>query len=61
MNTDDFTRLERDKDSLINLILWYRDEWHRKDFGHEEIRKASTSRDLEIPERIVDGWLDADW
>lgn len=56
--------LEEDKKSLINLILWYKNEYHKKDFGHsemiEEIRKINKKEDLEPYEKVIDSWLD-DW
>jgi hypothetical protein len=30
-------RLEEDKQSLIELIEWYRDEYHKSDFCHTEM------------------------
>lgn len=54
--------LQEDKKSLIKLITWYRDEWHKKDFGHtemiEEIKKITESTQLNMYEQVVDGWLD---
>lgn len=53
---------EEYKQSLVELVEWYRDEYHKKDFGHnkmiEEISKARDPRDLETHERILDFWLD---
>jgi len=54
--------LEEDKKGLIDLILWYRDEWHKKDFGHtemiEKIQLVTKIEDLDFFEQTVDGWLD---
>lgn len=52
---------EDDKQSLIDLIKWYRDEYHHKDFGHTEmINKipSATKEELEVYYKSVDGWLD---
>jgi hypothetical protein len=54
--------LEEDKKSLIELIEWYKNEYHKKDFGHnemiEEIKKVSNYKELETFEQTVDLWLD---
>ncbi len=53
---------EERKESLIELIEWYRDDYHGRDFIHSEmienIRKIETLKELELQEKIVDGWLD---
>ncbi len=53
---------EEDKQGLIELIEWYRDEYHKNDFCHtemiEKIRQIQNQKDLEIYEKVVDGWLD---
>jgi hypothetical protein len=50
------------KKALIELIEWYRDEWHKKDFGHtemiKEIKAAEDDKILSLYEQIIDGWLD---
>jgi hypothetical protein len=55
------TQLEEDKKSLIELIEWYRDKYHKKDFGHREmierIRSISDPKEFEPFEQIIDGWL----
>jgi hypothetical protein len=52
---------EEDKESLIDLIIWYRDEYHKKEFGHneliEQVRNAQKIEDLSGVEQVVDGWL----
>lgn len=54
--------IEEDKKYLINLIKWYRDEYHKEDFGHSEfienISKLTKSSELEPYYQIVDDWLD---
>lgn len=54
--------LEEDKRSLIDLIIWYRDEYHRKDFGHtkmiEAIKLVKYNFELYKFEQTVDTWLD---
>lgn len=54
--------MKEQKQSLIDLIEWYRDEWHKKDFGHtdmiEKIRATDDPDVVEIYEKVVDGWLD---
>ena len=51
-----------DKESLIDLIIWYRDKYHRVDCNHseliEKIRATDDDNLLHIYEKIVDGWLD---
>lgn len=53
---------EKDKQSLIKLIEWYRDEYHCVDAGHseliEKIKATNSEKMLEFYEKIVDGWLD---
>ena len=52
---------ENDKNSLIDTIVWYRDKYHKVDFGHneliEEVRRAKNEEDLSFVEVILDGWL----
>lgn len=54
--------LERRKKELIEIIEWYRDEYHRQDFCHssmiEKIKTLDDERYLTIYEQVVDGWLD---
>lgn len=54
--------MTEDKQALIDLILWYRDEYHKIEFGHNEliqqIKDAKTQDQLSIIEQIVDSWLD---
>lgn len=54
--------LEEEKQGLIDLIKWYRDEYHFDDWGHskmiEEIADVKTLRDLDHYWSIVDSWLD---
>ena len=51
-----------DKEGLIDLIEWYRDEYHKIDEGHSkmisEIREISDEKLFGLYEKIVDGWLD---
>jgi len=51
-----------DKEALVDLIIWYRDEYHRTDFGHSDlINKIMATNDdilLNQYELIVDGWLE---
>ncbi len=53
---------EEDKEGLIDLITWYRDEYHKNDFGHtemiEQVKEATNDKELDMIERIADGWLD---
>lgn len=53
------------KEALIEIIEWYRDEWHRQDWCHSDliaqikaIDEVDDEDQLEIIEKIVDGWLD---
>lgn len=50
------------REDLINTIKWYRDEYHRKDFGHskmiEQARQATTRDQIFNIWQVVDGWLD---
>lgn len=54
--------IEDYKESLVHLVEWYRDEYHRKDTCHneliEDIKKATSYGGLEICEKIIDDWLD---
>jgi hypothetical protein len=54
--------LEEDKQGLIELIEWYRDEYHKSDFCHtemiEKIKQIQDEKELSIYEQVVDGWLD---
>ena len=54
--------LEEQKETLISIITWYRDFYHRSDFGHgrmiEEIRASTEVEKLEPYWQITDGWLD---
>ena len=54
--------LEEDKISLIELIEWYRDDYHKKDFGHtqmiQEIRTIDNVKNLEPYNQVLDQWLD---
>lgn len=53
---------EDDKQGLIDLIVWYRDDYHKGDFGHDElidrVKAASSDNEIEQVEKIVDGWID---
>jgi len=53
---------EEDKKPLIDLITWYRDKWHKGDFGHtemiEKIKETDDPKLLELYWKITDGWLD---
>jgi hypothetical protein len=54
--------LEEEKTSLISVIEWYRDEYHKKDSGHtemiEEIKQITNIGDLEPYWQQIDNWLD---
>lgn len=56
------TNLEERKQSLVTLICWYRDEYHKIDFCHtemiEKIKQIKYEKELSVYEQIVDGWLD---
>ena len=58
----EFMYTEEDKQAMIELIEWYRDEYHRKDFGHnemiEKIKTTSDAEELKFIESVVDGWID---
>lgn len=60
MNKED--NINKDKKALIDLIKWYRDEYHKKDFGHTEmieiLEKTEDEEVIESYERLVDDWLD---
>ena len=53
---------EEYRDSLIDLITWYRDEYHRADWAHsemiEQVKAAVTLDDVAGIEQTLDGWLD---
>ena len=50
------------KQDLINIIEWYRDEWHKSDWCHSEmienINKINDEKQISIYEQVVDGWLE---
>lgn len=54
--------LEKDKQGLIDLIIWYRDEYHHGDWCHSElierVKNATTYDHLDPIYQIVDGWID---
>ena len=54
--------LEEYKQALIELIEWYRDEYHKSDFCHtemiEKIKQSQDEKELSTYEQIIDGWLD---
>lgn len=56
------TLLQDEKQGLIDLIVWYRDDYHKKDFCHSqmirEIKHVETIKELDRYWKIVDGWLD---
>lgn len=62
MATTSKDELEESKNSLIELIVWYRDKYHQKDFGHtkmiEDIKQITTIEDLDQFDKILDLWLD---
>ncbi len=47
--------------SLIELIIWYRDDYHRQDCGHsqliERLKEAASMDDIDPIDQILDGWL----
>ncbi len=59
--------LEQDRKSLIEIIEWYRDEYHKGLWNNnfhndliEQVKNAQTEKELEYLEKVVDGWLDDD-
>jgi len=55
-------RLNDRKNNLIELIEWYRDEYHKNEFGHNElierVNKAMSDDEIDRVWQIVDGWID---
>lgn len=53
---------KHEKEALIHLIEWYRDKYHKTDFGHTDmiasIKKAKSVAQIEPYWQAVDGWLD---
>lgn len=54
---------DKDRLALINLIRWYRDKYHRRDFGHTEYIEILqdpnlTHKQYIMIEDIVDDWID---
>jgi uncharacterized coiled-coil DUF342 family protein len=54
---------ENSKKYLIELIEWYRDEYHKgNDDYHNELierlRNATTKEEIDSVERMLDDWLD---
>lgn len=54
------TSLDEDKQVLIDLVLWYQEEYHHRDYSDfiEKIKNAKNIEELSIYEKIVDDWLD---
>ncbi len=55
--------IEKDKQYLIDLIIWYRDEYHHdQNLSHNDLIKmvesATNFDQLSLIEQIVDSWLD---
>ena len=54
--------LDDNKKALIDLITWYRDEWHKCDVAHtemiEKIKETDDPKLLELYWKVTDGWLD---
>ena len=52
------------RESLIDLIKWYRDVYHKTDWCHsdyiQQIESGATDHQVECIEQVVDGWLDWD-
>lgn len=51
------------KQTLVDLVVWYRDSYHKTDGKtHDELIQkivdAADAKELEMYEQIVDGWLD---
>jgi hypothetical protein len=50
-----------DKQALIELIEWYRNEHNKKDFGHSEmiktIRTTNDDNDIRWIERTIEDWV----
>lgn len=53
---------EEDKEAMINLIEWYRDECHRSDWCHskmiETIKTTNDEDELLVIEGVIDSWID---
>lgn len=53
---------KEDKQAIIEIIEWYRDEHHKKDYGHTEMIKTINTTteeyDIELIERTLDEWAD---
>ncbi len=51
---------EEQKEIMIDLIEWYRDQFHKKDFGHtkmiEQVRAATNYEELQPIERMLELW-----
>ena len=54
-------KLRAEKEDLVDVLLWYRDEYHHSDFGHSDmiakVKVATTAEELERIEKVIDGWL----
>ncbi len=55
--------LEEYKAALINIIIWYRDEYHRQANGiHDDlitaVNRATTAEQLDDVECVLDDWFD---
>lgn len=53
---------EEDKKAIIEIIEWYRDDYHKFDCGHndmiETIRTTNDEGEIKLIEEIIDGWVD---
>ena len=53
-----------DEIALIDLIEYYRDEYHRADWCHTDminkIKNGTDPKTIEMYWKITDGWLDND-
>lgn len=61
INEDNYT-LEDDKQSLIDIVIWYRDEYSKGaktyyDGLIKKIRNTKTQKELSTFEQIIDSWM----
>ena len=52
--------LQVEKDSLLNLVRWYAEEYHKRDHADvvDMINNATTQESLDLIWQITDSWLD---
>lgn len=67
MTTTQKTALQNEKEDLIELIEWYRDEYFKSRLDDQcnqyirEIKRIDNIAGLEVYHQILDDWFDLNW